>query len=126
MKDRSFSYFHVAAANILNIAVPHGNKIILSDRVFRSSFGASIVVIRKLWKLCSFLPGTQPKHMLWALLFMKTYDTGPNISRQVGASEKTVRKFVWDNVIKEIAAHAAELVSGSTYAFFYAICIYLP
>lgn len=38
--------------------------------------------------------GVQPKHLLWGLLFLTTYDTEENLAQRVGnVDEKTFRKW---------------------------------
>ena len=39
--------------------------------------------------------GLQPKHLLWALLFLKVYNTEEVNSSIVGCNEKTFRKWTW-------------------------------
>jgi hypothetical protein len=41
-----------------------------------------------------------PCHLLWALLFLKTYDTEPVLAGMCGADEDTLRKWAWDFVEK--------------------------
>ena len=45
---------------------------------------------------------TSPMHLLWTLLFLKTYGKESIMSTIVEADEKTVRKWVW---------HIAELIA---------------
>ena len=69
-----------------------------TTRVFVSHFGAPADVIARLWNLCRqhFTEHTRPFHLLWALLFIKTYQTEDILSRQVGCKcRRTYRKYVW-------------------------------
>ena len=71
---------------------------------FREFFGTSVLVVEKTWELLerdSLLPeGGRPKHLLWALHFMKVYPKQSPGCSAVGASAgavdpKTHRKWVW-------------------------------
>ena len=73
-------------------------------RHFREFFGMSLLVVEKTWELLekdSLLPeGGHPKHLLWALHFMKVYPKQSPGCLAVGASAgavdpKTHRKWVW-------------------------------
>ena len=58
--------------------------------------------------------GVQPKHLLWTLLFLKTYATEPILCALVGGvDEKTFRTKVWF-LVCEIALLADHLVSKTT------------
>jgi hypothetical protein len=81
-----------------------------SDRDFRALFGVGPGVVCQLWQRCSFPPKTMPKHLLWALLFLKTYATEPVLCSIVGTTRKTFRKWSWP-IVKAIAAEAADIVS---------------
>ncbi len=71
---------------------------------FREFFGTSVLVVKTVWELLkrdSLLPeGDRPKHLLWALHFMKVYPKQSPGCLTVGASAgavdpKTHRKWVW-------------------------------
>jgi hypothetical protein len=77
-------------------------------RRFNAHFGIEPAVVAILWsKLVPqvrngnciadrvMAPYLKPKHLLWCLLFLKSYATFDIIACQVGADEKTVRKWVW-------------------------------
>jgi len=88
---------------------------------FRETFSTSLLVVSKVWSMLleeDVLPeGGHPKHLLWALHFLKVYPLqGPGCAA-VGASggavdPKTHRKWVWafidaieelvDNVVSKI------------------------
>ena len=73
-------------------------------RAFRETFGTNLHIVETVWRLMAqegILPDKgQPKHLLWALHFMKVYPkTAPGCAA-VGASggavdAKTHRKWVW-------------------------------
>jgi hypothetical protein len=68
---------------------------------FYSLFGASPKICSILWQMIlhknnnGLQDGASPEHLLWALLFMKTYTTEPIMCSMVGVSRKTLRKWVW-------------------------------
>ena len=54
-----------------------GGAQMVEDRRFREFFEISVVVTKSVWKRLSYISqipfGGEPKHMLWALLFIKVY-----------------------------------------------------
>ena len=71
----------------------------LEDETCRSFFGAPVVVIATLWnRLIPLIDmsGSKPKHLLWALVFLKVYSTTMVHCRIVGWPDaKTFRKWSW-------------------------------
>lgn len=82
---------------------------------FHAFFGASPYVCSLVW---SYLVQAnvalddycQPKHLLWTLLFLKTYSTESVLAVLIGVDEKTVRKWVW-YLIEELGDLYDDLVS---------------
>ena len=78
------------------------------DRRFRSFFGASSRLVAVLWNKIEQQreieePGAEPKHLLWALLFLKVYSTIEIHCSIVGwPSAKTFAKWSW-YFVKRIA-----------------------
>jgi hypothetical protein len=74
-----------------------------SRRRFASWFGTEPLVCSILWKKLvhsgwfdhAGMRGTDPKHLLWTLLFLKCYATESVNSAIVGVDEKTYRKWIW-------------------------------
>ena len=66
-------------------------------------FGCSPVCCSVLWVKCGFSKNVEPKHLLWALMFLRTYD---NELTLVTTAKVTCRKFfratIWP-IIKKIA-----------------------
>lgn len=60
-------------------------------------FGVTPEVSSIIWeKLKDELPeGSEPKHLLWSLLFLKQYCDEHNRRSILGADEKTIRKWTW-------------------------------
>jgi hypothetical protein len=96
--------FETLAREIQNRASRPVRAASTETRHFREFFGAPIHVVEKVWELIkreSLLPeGGRPKHLLWALHFMKVYPKQSPGCSTVGASAgavdpKTHRKWVW-------------------------------
>ena len=86
---------------------------------FRETFGTSLLIVSKVWSMLwekDVLPeGGRPKHLLWALHFLKVYPLQAPRCAAVGASggavgPKTHRKWVWA-FIDAIAELVDEVVS---------------
>ena len=72
---------------------------VAQDR-FIGNFGTMPVIVAVLWRLLKPWVRRQrgyckPWHLLWTLMFMKTYGTEKHLASFVGADEKTWRKWVW-------------------------------
>jgi hypothetical protein len=96
--------FEELARDIQNRASHRVGAATTETRHFREFFGTSVLVVEKVWELLerdSLLPeGGHPKHLLWALHFMKVYPKQSPGCSAVGASAgavnpKTHRKWVW-------------------------------
>lgn len=73
---------------------------IKEDRASRSFFGTSTDVCSLIWDWCSGhrrrpARGMKPIHVLWALRFLKSYDTEDIMSTWAKTTRKTWRKWVW-------------------------------
>lgn len=75
-----------------------------NSRRFRASFGTSPYVCASTWNKLfdeKALPDhAQPKHILWALLFLKVYASEHILASMCACDEKTLRKWVWAMVEK--------------------------
>lgn len=78
-----------------------GHNLNKSERVgmrrYKSMFGVTPCICHIIWKLIQpKLPnGSSPIHLLWALYFLKNYNT-EEVNRAVfRADEKTIRKWIW-------------------------------
>jgi len=104
-------------------------------RHFREFFGTRIVVVERVWELLerdSLLPeGSDPKHLLWALHFMKVYPKqGPGCA-VAGASHgaidpKTHHKWVWgfmDAIAKLLEVVVSQILRLKFYC--YNVCLLL-
>ena len=72
--------------------------------IFRKLFGTRLLVVKNLWflldKLSLYPEGGHPKHLLWALHFVKAYPLQAQGCAAVGGSSgavnpKTYQKWVW-------------------------------
>ena len=64
---------------------------------FRAKFGVSPLVCSVAWERMRpyhLGPKHQPKHMLWALTFLKLYDSEAALAAQAATSEPTFMKWV--------------------------------
>lgn len=80
---------------------------------YRALFGISPRSTADLWNRCrdSFPHGAEPKHLLWALLFLKTYSNENVLITLVGpVTRKTYRKWVW-GIINAVALNVPAVVS---------------
>lgn len=89
------------------------------EREFRSQFGASWYVCADVWNLLEShgigldggnRGGREPKHLLWALLFLKVYGSEKTNSVLCGTSVKTYRRWVWE-LLSQIAMLEVVVVS---------------
>jgi hypothetical protein len=68
---------------------------------FKSLFGVSPQLASILWErvFCQYPPCTDvllfPVHLLWSLMFMKTYANETVLASYIGKDAKTVRKYNW-------------------------------
>lgn len=84
------NHFVYAGSAILDRAKRDGG-----DRDFRALFGVGANLCSVVWNLCDFPDGTKPKHLLWALLFLKVYASeSALISIAGGPTRKAFRKWV--------------------------------
>ena len=76
---------------------PLGKSEEMRERRFRSLFGISPLVCVHLWTLLypQISKRTEPRHLLWALLFLKSYANEVVLSAMTGADEKTQRHWIW-------------------------------
>jgi hypothetical protein len=110
-----------AARDIQNRASKPAGAALSMTRHFREFFGASLVVVNKLWWLLlkhNLLPKkSRPKHLLWTLYFVKVYPRQSPGCLVVGAifgaiNPKTFWKWVW-MFIENIQELVNEVVSIS-------------
>lgn len=78
----------------------HTNRNIAGTTLYRrfhSYFGVDVELCSGLWLwIFDVLPDSASYfHLLWALLFLKTYSSYEVLSGLVGCDEKTYRKWVW-------------------------------
>lgn len=72
------------------------NSDLTGMRVFRTFYGVSPDVLSKLWQLIQDKPdGSEPKHLLWCMLFLKNYHKEHVNASIVKVDEKTFRLWVW-------------------------------
>jgi hypothetical protein len=88
----------------------------LDKEICESLIGTSYAVCSELWNLINpseteELESAHPKHLFWALLFLKCYCTEPILTRVVGGVDgKTFRKWTW-GFVEAIAGLKPRVVS---------------
>jgi hypothetical protein len=93
--------FEALALDIQNRVSSRVGTVTMEIWNFREFFGMSVLVVKKLGVAREGLPeGGRPKHLLWALDFMKVYPKQSSgclaVSASVGAVDlNTHRKWVW-------------------------------
>ena len=115
--------FYPDARDIMNRVRRKAGTAAREDRRFREHFGAPFAIVRMVWDMLEeggLLPEKgEPKHLLWALYFLKCYPKeGPGCAI-VGGSKgaidpKTMRKWVW-LILERIAELADEVVRSLLY-----------
>jgi hypothetical protein len=81
-----------------------------SYKDFLGNFGVSPTVCSDVWRRANFKNGTQPIHILWALLFLFTYLTETLLCSLIGTARMTFRKWAWP-VVQSISALGPDVVS---------------
>jgi hypothetical protein len=119
MPDISKSAFILAAKPMFS-SNPRGRKS--CEREFRSLFGVGPAVCADLWWRCKLPARTEPKHLLWALLFLGVYVSEDVLCSITKTSRKTFRKWSW-LVVGLIAGEAKHVVSyNANFSIFKKIC----
>jgi len=67
---------------------------------FMSMFGTTPAVCASTWNLLDLPPDAEPKHLLWALFFVKQHPKWAVIGKVTGASKPTFKKWAWFFIIK--------------------------
>jgi len=91
-------YFKGLCFTILKRASPAYNTTVY--RYEKEVFGVSSLVCYSIWEsIYEKLPySSKPKHLLWALIFLKNYSTEKVHSIIAGCDVKTFRKWSWEYV----------------------------
>ena len=92
-------------------------------RSVAAEFGCSIRTIQFTWILCDFPTRTKPKHLLWALTFLKTYETEPLMARKFHCTRPTVRKYIWP-IVEEISGRLDQMVSDTFDDCIFFFCLF--
>ena len=71
-------------------------------RDFQSLFGSTPEVCSLAWNLLDLvdIEAAAPKHLLWALMLMKTYGKESDLCAKVGVVRKTFRHWAWLFIIR--------------------------
>lgn len=72
------------------------NSNLTGYRKFRTFYGVSPEICALLWNQIGNKPsGSEPKHLLWCMLFLKTYNKEHINAAIVNVDEKTFRLWTW-------------------------------
>lgn len=72
------------------------NSNLTGYRKFRAFFGVSPFTCEVLWiSIKNKRPGSEIKHLLWCLLFLKCYNIENVNAAIIGVDEKTFRLWTW-------------------------------
>ncbi len=92
-----------------------------ATKQFHSLYGASPFVCSLLWGMIvgfgELDPYCHPKHLMWTLLFLKTYLPETILSIMLDATEKTIRKWIW-YIIDTLSDLEPDLVSAEDVQMF--------
>jgi hypothetical protein len=93
----SFLYLGLQIAKERDMIVARSNDA--ERRFFKSAYGSSPEVCSHTWEYLNHynvIPEKAvPKHLLWAMIFIKSYASEGFLSALVGTTEKTYRKWIW-------------------------------
>jgi hypothetical protein len=67
-----------------------------THRLWNSNFGVCIQTAAVLWRLLRESGAFECKHLLWALHFLKTYNTYEQCVLVWGCTEKTLKRRIWE------------------------------
>ena len=111
------SYFFLELGLIVIGANKHGRARSSEESRFLAHYGTHPSVVAVVWaklvEVENLHPSCKPKHLLWTLLFFKTYGSFDVIACHVGADPKTVRKWIW-HTVHQIADLIDDVVSGTS------------
>ena len=127
--------FQTLARDVQNRVDRRAGTDQMEDRRFREFFGTSLRVVEIIWTMLeteSLLPdGCSPKHLLWALHFMKVYPKQAQGCAIVGASAgavdpKTHHNWVWAfmNAIAELQDEVVSTRRINEYYFIINMSVY--
>ena len=106
--------FEIAAEDLIGDSNPSQ-----SHQKYVAHFGVDSLVTAKIWDMTkpSLPTKVKPKHLLWALMFMKVYNSELVLASWAGVTPKTYRKYCW-MIIEAIAKQVRNVVSSKKTFFF--------
>lgn len=78
-------------------------------RKWVSLFGIAPLNCSNIWSDIVIPQGGNPKHLLWALAFLRSYENETSFARSCGCEPKTARKWVW-KFVEALAAISEYIV----------------
>jgi hypothetical protein len=109
------------AGHVVVAAGPIIGAAPLVMRDFVSLFGVSPKVCAAVWNITSFDDDVKLQHLLWALLFLKTYQTETPLMKLANCTcRKTFRKYVW-KVLSALRLKSTNIVSRQTTCLYFQV-----
>ena len=119
------SLMNVSAKRFLKIAKDVSGDVNNSKQhdSFRYNFGIGPLAVSVTWIYVSALlpEGACPQHLLWALLFLKLYNSTHVLCRKVGVDYVTFQNWTWI-VVEAISRMKYQFVSKVHALFYILIC----
>jgi len=94
----------------------------INDQELRAHFGVSLKTMHACWIHFEFKEKTKPEHLLWALKFLKSYNTERVLARffRLGSRE-TYRKWIW-SVIADLSRNKNKVVRSLLFVMYFIGC----
>jgi hypothetical protein len=84
---------------------------LVDERTFVAFYGTTPNIVLEVWEYCERPTGTHPKHLLWALMYLKLYNSLDVMAVLCGTSKPTFNKWIWP-WIDSVAVASQKIVSG--------------
>lgn len=92
----SESLFYEMGCQYINHDVTQSTNV--GNRRFQEHFGVPPIICSIIWDIIKQSSEVRPCHLLWALQFLKTYNTEHVMCSILKVDEKTLRKWVWKTI----------------------------
>ena len=83
--------------------------VTLDDCGFRAHLSCSLDNCSILWETIEGCPGMMTKHLIWALYFLKTYNTEDTLATQFGTTRKTYHHWIWTVLLSIAKLHQSRV-----------------
>jgi len=104
--------FHLLGQDIMNRRPKRDSMVatLEDQRDFRAMFGPCPLICSVVWEIIDKPPKGLPKHLLWALMFLKLYETNSTLAAMAKTTRPTFRKWSW-LFVEAIALQESRVVS---------------